>query len=386
MSSGPSTSRRSQTIFCGLIGNPVSFGVLRAVGGDRLAHGLERRRALRLRAQCQRTKRGGDVSEHADRHDVVRVDFGGERVDVDDGLVAIGIPHVGVVLDHVVADADDHVGLLEREPRQVPRLQADRSERQLIGERHHALGHEGVGHRDPQHLGEGHQRIGRTLADHAVAGEDHRRLGRRDQLRGLFDLVARSFGRVRRLNLDRLLVRDHLGDVLGEVDEGGTGLFRLRHLERLANDLGHDARLEDLRRILRDRIEHAHEIQDLVALLVQTGRGALSGNRHDRRAIHVRVGDAGDEVCRPGTQGGHAHPSAPGQATVHVSHERGALLVVRGDELDGTVQQCIHHVDVFFAGNAEDVLDTFVLQALDEQFSGFHSGSSRVFAAVISRS
>ena len=54
--------------------------------------------------------------------------------------------------------------------------------------------------------------------------------------------------------------------------------------------------------------------------------------------------------------------------------------------LIGTVQQRIHHVDVLFAGNAEDVLDTFVLEALDEQFSGFHSGSSRVFAAVISRS
>ena len=144
--------------------------------------------------------------------------------------------------------------------------------------------------------------------------------------------------------------------------------------------------LEDLRRVLGDRIEHADQIKDLVALLVQSGRGALAGDRHDRRAIHVRVGDAGDEVRRPGPQGGHAHPSAPGQAAVHVSHERGALFVVRGDELDGTVQQCIHHVDVLFAGNAEDVLDTFVLQALDEQFSGFHSGSSRVFAAVISRS
>ena len=64
------------------------------------------------------------------------VDFGGQRVDVDDGLVAVGVPHVGVVLDHVVADADHHVGLLEREPRQVARLQADRAERQLVGERH----------------------------------------------------------------------------------------------------------------------------------------------------------------------------------------------------------------------------------------------------------
>ena len=88
----------------------------------------------------------------------------------------------------------------------------------------------------------------------------------------------------------------------------------------------------------------------------------------------------------PGTQRGHAHARAAGQAAVDVGHEGRALLVVRGDELDRAVEQRIHDVDVLFAGDAEDVLDTFVLQALDEQFSGFHSGSSRVFAAVVSRS
>ena len=43
MSFGPSTSRRSQTIFCGLTGKPVSRRILRTIGDDGLAHGLERR-------------------------------------------------------------------------------------------------------------------------------------------------------------------------------------------------------------------------------------------------------------------------------------------------------------------------------------------------------
>ena len=88
------------------------------------------------------------------------------------------------------------------------------------------------------------------------------------------------------------------------------------------------------------------------------------------RAVHVGVGDAGDEVGRARTERRHAHAGAAGQASVHVGHERRALLVVRGDELDRAVEQRIHHVDVLFAGNAEDVLDALVLEALHEQLGG----------------
>ena len=138
---------------------------------------LERRRSSAAwRVSAMPRSAVADVAQHADRDDVVLVHLGRQRVDVDDDLVAVRVPHVGVVLDHVVADADHHVGLLEREPRQVARLQADRAQRQLVGERHHALGHEGVGHRDAQHFGEAHQRVGRALADHAVAGQDDRAL------------------------------------------------------------------------------------------------------------------------------------------------------------------------------------------------------------------
>ena len=51
MSSAPSTSRRSQTIFCGLTGKPWSLANPRAVLDDRLADDLERHHFLRPRLQ-----------------------------------------------------------------------------------------------------------------------------------------------------------------------------------------------------------------------------------------------------------------------------------------------------------------------------------------------
>jgi hypothetical protein len=160
--------------------------------------------------------------------------------------------------------------------------------------------------------GKAHQRVRRALADDAVAGQDHRRLGVADQLRRLDDLASRRFRRVGRLHRDRRLVHRHLGDVLREVDERGAGLFGLRHLEGLAHDLGHDRRVQHLGRVFGDGLEHAHQVQDLVAFLVQACRRALAGDGDHRRAVHVGVGYAGDQIRRPRPERRHAHAGAPG--------------------------------------------------------------------------
>ncbi len=74
---------------------------------------------------------------------------------------------------------------------------------------------------------------------------------------------------------------------------------------------------------------------------------------------------------------------------MHVRHEGGPLLVPGGDETDATVEKGIHDVEVLFAGNAEDSVDTLVLQAADEQVGGSHSvllalaSVSRVYSSKV---
>src|SRR4029079_18064989 len=69
---------------------------------------------------------------------------------------------------------------------------------------------------------------------------------------------------------------------------------------------------------------------------------------------------------------GQAHAGAAGEAPVDVGHEGRPLLVMDGDELDWAVEQRVNHVYVLSAGDAEDVIDAFVLEGLDEELGSFH--------------
>ena len=60
------------------------------------------------------------------------VHFRRQAVHVDDLLVLRRVPEVWVVLDHVVADTDDHVGSIESAGDIVVRLEADGSKTQRV--------------------------------------------------------------------------------------------------------------------------------------------------------------------------------------------------------------------------------------------------------------
>ena len=91
-----------------------------------------------------------------------------------DLLVAARVPVLGRVLDQVVADRDDHVGVVEPGHLVVARLEPDGAQRVGILVVEQALGHERLGHRDPGRVHERAQRPAGVGADGAVAGQDDR--------------------------------------------------------------------------------------------------------------------------------------------------------------------------------------------------------------------
>ena len=111
-----------------------------------------------------------------------------------------------------------------------------------------------------------------------------------------------------------------------------------------------------------------------MAFLVHARRRCLSGDGDERSPIHVGVGHSGNQVGGAGSEGGQANSGCSGEAPTNVSHESRALLMARGDETDRAVEERVHHVDVLLAGDPEDGLDPFVLETLDEQLRGLHSG------------
>ena len=54
-----------------------------------------------------------DITNDAHRNRVMRIDLGRRMVNVDNLAVTFRVPQVGVIFDQIVADADNHVRLVE---------------------------------------------------------------------------------------------------------------------------------------------------------------------------------------------------------------------------------------------------------------------------------
>jgi hypothetical protein len=85
-----------------------------------------------------------------------------------------------------------------------------------------------------------------------------------------------------------------------------------------------------------------------------------------------RKGGASGQVQCARTQGREADARLAGQPPVRRRHEGCGLLVPGHDQLDPGASQRFDDVEGFFARNAEDLLDTLVLQSGDEQVGAFH--------------
>ena len=86
-----------------------------------------------------------------------------------------------------------------------------------------------------------------------------------------------------------------------------AGFLEARETERLSHDLGHRVRHGDARRPLRDRLEHPNNVDVLVRFQVHTLEPGLAGDRDERCAVELRIGDAGEEVRRSRAERREAH-------------------------------------------------------------------------------
>lgn len=112
-------------------------------------------------------------------------------------------------------------------------------------------------------------------------------------------------------------------------------------------------------------------------LLVQPRGTRLTGDCYQRGVVHISISDAGDQIGRPRTEGGETDTGTATESSPEIGHEGRALFVSGGDELDLRIEQRIHDIEVLFARNTEDVLNTLVLQALHHQLRCLHQPHPR---------
>ena len=343
-------------------------GTLVPFGAEQIAHGRHGRvERVHVGGVGHRVERLADRSLEADLERVVGVDLGDRAMDVHDPLVPDRVPARRRVLDDVVADRDDDVGLIEPEVRVVLDHEPDRSERVRMIVGHRALALEGGGHRDAEPLGEPAERADRAVPRHTGAGE-HDRVGRGGKgVGGPLHLVVGRRRIPRDVDLQGPRVGGALGDVFGQHDERRARSFGLGLLERLADHLGRGVAQGDHVAPLRERPVDRHEVDHLVRLLVEAVEAGLRHQGDQRMGVQLRVRDPEHEVERTRAERRQAHAGAARERAVDVGHERGAALVARRHEPDRRVGQRVDHVEVLFTREAEHELDAFVLEALHEE-------------------
>ena len=241
-------------------------------------------------------------------------------------------------------------------------VHAHRSYVERVGSGERALAHKRGDHGQLQRVSQFDQLIGRTGADHAAADVEHGALGtlhtlhRRANLLGIAAVSGAIRGQVHLIGI----VEDHLlrQDIGRNVDQHRARTAGCGDMERFA---------EDGRQLIgglqqEGVLDHGHGDADDVGLLEAVGADDaawhLTGDDHERHAVHIGGGDAGDRVggARAGGNDDHADVARCARIAIGLVHR--ALLmtgehmmqllavVERVVDLDGlTARVAEHQVD-----------------------------------------
>ena len=113
----------------------------------------------------------------------------------------------------------------------------------------------------------------------------------------------------------------------------------------------------------------------LEGIVAYQGGGDLPGEDHHGYGIHIGRGDAGNRIGGAGPRSHQHHAGPAGGAGIPVRRMGRPLLVAHQDMLDVLLpEQCIIDVQYRPTGVTEHILDTFILQALNDNLGSgqFH--------------
>ena len=325
-----------------------------------------------LDARVDRGEHVLHVGDDAEMHGHVLADGRGVAVHVDDlralrvggelARDAVGEPH---------AEGDDEVGIVDRVVRGRGAVHAGEAEGERVFLVERAEAHERGGHGDLRAVREvGHVLRG-AAGDHAAARVDHGALRLVDELREARHLRGgrHGLGMVgpERHALGILCRGKPTLHVLRDVDHDGAGLAVRGDVERLGHGLGHLVRALHEEAVLRDGAADAGHVGLLEGVRADLGHRDLSRDAHDRHAVHVGGGEAGDRVRGAGAGGDEAHAGLALRAGVAVRHVDASLLVASEDELERRLREAVEDVEDAAARIAEQHLRARLRERIHER-------------------
>ncbi len=296
----------------------------RAVGGGEVAafHQL-----------VQPAERIFNIRDNRISNDFVFVVLGGVDVDVDNGR--FGGEFRDIARDAVVeadAEREQEIAFVDGPISGGRSVHPEPFEGKFVGFREASEAHQRCGDGDLGALGELEEFGGGVAGNDAAADVEGRFFRVGDEIENFQKRFVAGFS-FRWVGLAKgdFLGKDRLDagllDVLGNVDDDRSGAAGGGELERFFENAGKVFGLQDEVAVFDDRQGHAEEVGFLEGAFADELLVNLAGDRDQRGAVHVGVGDRGDEVGRAGAAGGHANSRFAGGAGVAFGGEGTALFV-----------------------------------------------------------
>ena len=164
--------------------------------------------------------------------------------------------------------------------------------------------------------------------------------------------------------------------VLGDVDHDGTRTARAGDVEGLGDGRGNVLGALDLAVPFGDGLRDADEIGLLKGVGAQQRGADLSGDEHQRRGVHQRVGQPRHGVRGAGAGGHEADPDAAADPGVALCGVYGALLVAHEDvaQAVAVVVKRVVNGDDSASGVAEEGIYPLVQKRFDQGLRSRHRG------------
>ena len=283
------------------------------------------------------------------------------------------------------ADGDDQVGVILRDGGSVLAVHTDHAEVTgvLIGDAGDA--HEGTADDRVDLVGEFDDIVIGFCRVDAAADVDERLLRLVDGRDRFGDAVLLGLDAVvgtgRALGLE---VRDHVLDVLRDVDEDGARTVRLGDLEGLSHDGRQLVDIVDEVVVLGDGQSDAGDVDLLETVLADHRTTDVAGDGDDRDGVQHGGGDAGDEVRGTGAGGGEHDADFAGRSRIAVCR-MGRVLLVGDQYVVDPVRARIERVVDIQDGSArvsEDVGDSLIDEGFNNDFRTFQFHKTLLLTAV----
>jgi len=318
-----------------------------------------------------------DVTDQGDGDLDILADGGGIDVDVDDLRPGGELAHLaGDAVIEAHADGDEEVGLLDGIVGVGGAMHAHHLESEGVGLGKGPQSHQGGGDRRLDVAGQKGQFAGGAAGDDSAAGEDDGPFGTVDAGGGFLDLgqVAGDGGLVA---ADAHLFRIGNGgcgllDILGDVDEDGTGTAAAGDIKGRFEQAGQLIDLVDEEIVFGDRAGDAEHIRFLKGVVADQAGRDLAGYGHQRNGVHIGGCQSGDQIGGAGAGGRHTDPDLARGAGEAVGGMRSPLLMA--GEIEGHPRriECIKDVDHHTARISEEGAHTLLLQGVDDHLCAGH--------------